>query len=90
MFVKPMRPLMFGSRVIAAGVIMQVNDIHGKELVAKGYVEESDEKEFQAAGDDAVDATESEAEVPATTTKSTAKATTSKTATKAADETKAE
>ena len=90
MFVKPMRPLMFGSQVIAAGVVMQVNDIHGKELITKGYVEESDEKEFQAAGDDAVDATEPETEVPTTTTKSTTKATTTKTATKTADETKVE
>ena len=75
MFVKPMRPLMFGSQVIAAGVIMQVNDIHGKELIAKGYVEESDEKEFQAAGDDAVDATEPEVAVatPKPTTKATSK-----------------
>lgn len=84
MFVKPMRPLMFGSQVIAAGVIMQVNDIHGKELVAKGYVEESDEKEFQAAGDDAVDATEPES--PAI--KSTTKATTSKTVAKEEPEAK--
>lgn len=84
MFVKPMRPLMFGSQVIAAGVIMQVNDIHGKELIAKGYVEESDEKEFQAAGDDAVDATEPE--VAVATTK--AKATTSKTIAKEEPEAK--
>lgn len=82
MFVKPMRPLMFGSQVIAAGVVMQVNDIHGKELITKGYVEESDEKEFQAAGDDAVDATEPES--PSVTTK--AKATTSKTVAKPVEE----
>ena len=81
---------MFGSQVIAAGVVMQVNDVHGKELLTKGYVEETDEKEFKAAGDDAVDATEPEAEVPATTNKPTTKATTSKTVAKAAEETKAE